>query len=782
MTGRVVETVRWLIARFKMSLGTEHPTIDLTDEYFFDGLDPRFPTIRRSLRCFDEGEITRARALALSHFRDRESPPFFFTHENLRSLTQEFREHHAIETGQLRSWVERTSMAEFQVYGASAPGLEKGFWDALVPGPGGDVLYPVRPHRYAFAPKLALAHLLGESALALLETVVSGWLTYVSRPGHQHAYISNLVVIYRIIAMHWTLCFLAFGTSPREQALAFDVLKILHHDSRFLAQNFGTSVANNHLLADGFGVWYTFFSFPEFRNSTELKQHGESLFLEELARQFYEDGSGFEQSIHYHELGCEMAVAYLLMNRRARITPSDWVGERVRRMLEFQLALAGPGFVPLPLGDATEDTLFPVSTTDGPDIEALGQFHEFLFSPSKPSGNRSPSSARAFWMLDGFIVEPADSEPTLSEQSQSFPDGGYFVLPDRNGNNRLVLRTGPAPQREVFAGHMHADPLTVYVAVANTPLIVEAGTYTYSSNVTVNDHSWRHYFLGRESHNGLILPGEDPIGRVDENFRPRDVSLRVASTSEGEGKILWRTEGRILGESPYAGYSRGVIHVCNEYWILYDVLPEGRAKSNPTVQFLLAPEVHIAVNGDESLALSAGSGSARLCYTRTRKPTVIKGQLDPLVGWVSPRYGELKAAPSLRFPLDGDQTVAAFVIQPGSDTTLSSLEVEVDDTWLAMRFGSGLDYDVLFSSRSRDCDRDPNISLWNIDFTGCQAWLRVRNGCPISMRWVEGRTMRWLGGVAESTSGDPATLVAELETGNVRVTHGNRESLTVESH
>ena len=110
-------------------------------------------------------------------------------------------------------------------------------WADAAPGPGNDDLYPARPHRFAAAPKLALAVLRGSASGKLLGPAVRGWMQYAAAATGTMAYLSNLVVIQRVLALSWTWAFLASRQDHEvddDYQLEFDVLRILFADCRFL--------------------------------------------------------------------------------------------------------------------------------------------------------------------------------------------------------------------------------------------------------------------------------------------------------------------------------------------------------------------------------------------------------------------------------------------------------------------------------------------------------------------------------------------------------------------
>jgi len=144
-----------------------------------------------------------------------------------------------------------------------------------------------------------------------------------------------------------------------------------------LQHTIGGSYPNNHLLADGFAGWYCGTLYPEFRSAGASASKGRRIFLRELRRQFYADGANFEHSTHYHELGCEMVVAYVLLSRRNDAATDADVMNGLERMLAFQAALNGPEAISLPIGDTTEDPLFPLDAEHGWAGAAMNELFDY---------------------------------------------------------------------------------------------------------------------------------------------------------------------------------------------------------------------------------------------------------------------------------------------------------------------------------------------------------------------------------------------------------------------
>ncbi len=430
-------------------------------------------------------------------------------------------------------------------------------WANVPAGPGDDDLYSVQPQRYGFMPRLALAAHAGIPTLGVIASLIEKWIAATEADAGM-AYLSPLVVLYRVIALSWTFAFIAglrAEGEPPDYDLLFVILKILCADTEFLKATIGDSYPNNHLLADGFAGWYYGTLFPEFRSAARSREKGEAIFLREIRRQFYEDGASFEHSTHYHELGCEMVAAYVLLSRRNGLEPHSDIFRSANRMIGLQVALSGPEAVPLPIGDSTEDPLFPLDPGHGWASGAMREIYRAVFDPDvRPAPSTDLTVERAFWLLGGALApySPSPSVSSVDPLPKDYVQGGLYILPDPSRRARLVFRSGPIENAQVSAGHAHSDLLSIYLSIDGVPMIVDSGTYTYrlkSAAWPPLTPDWRSYFAGPQSHNGP-MPGVDPYGSMRGDFRNADVPCRVRNTRRVHASGLAWLEFEVTAGEP----------------------------------------------------------------------------------------------------------------------------------------------------------------------------------------------------------------------------------------
>lgn len=672
----------------------------------------------------------------VEYFRKRERPAFFVDGPTLRRLADDISAQRPEWRERLLALVRADATEALPLYAIDGPPLRPGFpWCTLHEGSNGDDLFTSRAHRFPFAPRHGLAILYGEASPAALADILEDWMQAVATKGCLYAYESLSIVLERVVALGWAHAFAAAApdaATAESIRLQSDILMILHADLQFMAPRLGSSYPNGHLLGDVFAGWYLALLLPELMpESTDLDVK-ESTWLAELDRQIYPDGTGFEHAVKYHQGICQMAAAYIILSRRnARPIPMvTW--RRIERMLAFQVGLAGPHCHKLFIGDGIDTSLFTLDTGTGWPTAALRELYRALFRPElDPAPPSDPSVERAFWLLGGALA-PADTTSLEVEETVAhyWPDGGICVFPDRTNPARLVFRTGPAEHRDVIAGHMHADLLSICFSHGSQPVLIDPGTYSYRFG---NEHvrPGRAYFIGPAAHNGLYLDGVDPLGTVTGDFRQGGSPVHVVTRMQQFGQSLSWLDAELRGDSIYSGHRRGVVHIEGVYWVVYDCLPPAARYVEATMGFQAAPGVCATLDVDAArfetsagtlwLAGSPGLGS----------PEITSGEHDPESGWVSPRYGELVAAPQLRYTINRGTKMAAFIMGTGT-APIRPVSVQALRAGIAIRMEGSTIRDVLLLAT-----HDEGIRLDRASSSGGVAralWLRYEHGTPLMLK------------------------------------------------
>lgn len=681
-------------------------------------------------------------------FRERIGLRFFVHSDDVNKLCQQAYQPDSMWSHQLTKSVSEALNDGIAIYGAQGPKLSGEFpWRLIPVGPGGDSLYSVKPHRFAFLPRLALATYQQLIPATHLLNIVESWIKGAEEGKSSFFYASNLVVIQRILATTWAWLFLsARPVSWGIEGLGLEgcLLRILWADIQFLIPRIGFSAPNNHLLADRFVACFIQMVIPEF--SQQIGSDVEKKFCDELLRQTFDDGGSFEHSAHYHEFACEMGVAYLLLCHKQGRTPDEKIYHRVEALLRFQAALTGPNTNPLAFGNATEDTLFPLDSGGGWCSGALREIYRALFDGrSAPASNNDPTIERAFWLFGGKIRR-SDNNAAADDDDlicQSFPKGGIHVYPDTKLGGRLVFRSGPLCNSSIAAGHTHADLLSVYLSIGEQIVLGDAGTYTYRSlsrRWPENSPDWRNYFAGPAAHNTLCIEGHDPLGKISGDFRRFDITPPVQCHYSIGPSLAW-CEGELSDVEIYSGYVRGCVHVTGHYWVIYDD-PSLLKIANQLswYGFQCAPNSQLSVISSAILQIESNGKSFFLATSLSHPPEVLEGSMNPLGGWVSPGYGSLLSAPQIRYRLEHCYP-SAFVITTQLEMVPESINVSIEDdrSFIVLHLKNANNKDLLLINRHVDS----TCVYSDLTFDGRVLWVRFRGERPVLLRWIDGCRVSW---------------------------------------
>lgn len=632
------------------------------------------------------------------------------------------------------------------IYEATAGPLTGGLdWSALSDRRHNDRLYRLRPHRFGFLPRLAIAATQGADTLLAILATLDSWIMHVDKgDGAGDAYFSNLVVIYRVLAISWAAPFIvarANGDDKVAAEICWRLFQILAADIQHLQPRFGHSVANNHLLADRFAAWFVAASYPGVGAHADRAELDRA-WLHELKRQFQDDGTNFEQSLHYHELGCEMAVAYLIVSLRIGAAVEPPALSLISQMLRFQAALAdrhGNGFA---LGDATDDPLLPLDAGLSWGCGAWRALYRELFDPSFPATDDSAKGAeRGFWLL--AALRDVERPLTLASQPERigslavFPVNGYAVLRDEVGEQRILLRTGPRSGASVSLGHAMSDLLSVYWNAAGGPILEASGTYSYglvAPAARAEPSSSRDYFRSPAAHNGVVLQGHDPLGVPTGRFREGDSGARVTTHWQALDGVLGWAEGQLQEAGPLNQHRRGVLHVAGDYTLVYDLLPPLSAGTRAACHWQLAPEATVTSLRDTQAMISL-PGLAAFLGASDGVATLdcVQGRKDPPAGWVSRRYGEVAPAPQLICQVEAGVRKVAFMFGLcGKDEESRHLEVLAsDDACLAIDIRRGGQRDIAIMGDFAGSVVDQSC---DIDVKGDALWLRWKENRCLEVR------------------------------------------------
>lgn len=459
---------------------------------------------------------------------------------------------------------------------------------------------------------------------------------------------SSLEVAYRTISWIWTLFLLR--DSPALTVGTFkSFLDVIgdhaRHIERYLSRYFSP---NTHLTGEALGLFYVGTLFPEFPDSGRWRRIGREILLDECRRQVHPDGVYFEHATCYQRYTVDIYLHFILLAERNHVPLPAFVRDRVERMCAFLLALSSPAGTIPQIGDADGGCLLPLARRAPSDCRGLFATAAVVFGRSDFAAAAGAPAPEVLWLLgasgwDGFVKLSDVTAVADANQSQLFRDGGYAILrSDRlRGGHHLVFDVGPLGC-PISGAHGHADMLSLQCSAFGETYLVDAGTYSYRSDI-----HWRNHFRGTSAHSTVMVDGAhqaDPLGPFKWRSLP-SARLRRWKSTDSFDYVDASHDGYARLRDPVV-HRRRVLFVKPRYWVVVDDIDGGSAH-HIQLRFQFAPKpVRLGPGLWASASGQAGEGLWILpLATVPLTGRIAEGAMDPPEGWLSSNYGVLEPAP-----------------------------------------------------------------------------------------------------------------------------------------
>ena len=448
----------------------------------------------------------------------------------------------------------------------------------------------------------------------------------------------------------WTWFFQVFKESHswKDQNFRWEFLKSLYLHGFFTSRHLEKSDVNgNHYTADAAGLVFAGLFFG--KNSWE--KLGWEILEEEINLQVHEDGVDFEASVPYHRLVQELFFFPALYRIKQGLDVSDSYKSQLEKMAYFTACYSRQdGSVPL-WGDADDARVLPFGNQNLNDHRYLIGLVGTLFHSQKLLDLWSGSNAELFWTFGK--APPERKKPLAPPVSVKFPEGGFYILQDEK--NHVFIDCGPIGLKD-RGGHGHNDILSFEAVLDNTPLIVDSGSYVYTS-----DYLARNTFRSTPSHNTPQVDGEE----INRFIRP-DYIWNLHNDAHPEVETWTSDKESTLFRGSHTGYQRlehpvrpirmiKLDHDKTELTI--EDLFEGKGTNQISIPFHLHPLV-TAEKQDENCYLLKTKGSVFKLKWESSSPWEV--HLEPTR--ISPSYGVVENSNKLVFRYKGKMGIGLKVI------------------------------------------------------------------------------------------------------------------------
>jgi hypothetical protein len=466
-----------------------------------------------------------------------------------------------------------------------------------------------------------------------LERQLTSWLA-ANPTGHGVNWANPMEVALRAVNWVWAIATLETWR-PLEPGLRTRVTRSLQAHGRHVAANLeGTPyLRSNHYLSNVLGLLVLGTVVDGDPDAERWVRFAQRALESEIRTQVHADGLGFEASLPYHGLALEIFLIATIVAQKAGVELSQEFTARVRRMLEASRVLRHPdGRLPQ-FGDGDSGRVLPASFERRPTLDHLLWLGAAVLDEGRPIPGNPDSEVAwtlgvAAWQRLASAPEAAPPAPT------AFPNGGIYVL--RGGRAQVFVRCGDVGQNG-NGGHAHNDLFSFELSYG-MPLIVDAGTYVYTS-----DPAARNAFRSTAAHNTVAVAGTElnPIPE-HELFRLRQVArprVEVWEDLDRHARLVARHDG-YLRLQPGVTHRRSFVleREDNRLEVRDELLGRGEQSAESFVH--LAPGTLLKRIGDRQFEFSCDSETVTLVFWGTSEVELVEG-------WVSVRFGVRERAPVL---------------------------------------------------------------------------------------------------------------------------------------
>jgi hypothetical protein len=390
-------------------------------------------------------------------------------------------------------------------------------------------------------------------------------------------------------------------------------------------------VTSNHFLSNLLGLQSAAAVFADLAQGSEWNAFARAAIEHEMDVQVLPDGADYESSIPYHRLVAELFLGAARLADHQGAPMSAGYRARVRDMVAYLAAVTRPDGVMPQVGDADDGRLHifeGYGTTPPQDGRHMFGPAAAMFNESawRALGGGAGAWEAAWWGLDvSTMPAPAQPPPAIG---RLFPHAGIGVV--RTEAAHYLIVTNGIVGTNGFGNHKHNDLLGFEYHHAGTPLIVDPGSYVYTS-----DADARNRFRGTAYHNTAMVDG------VEQNELRPDWLFRLFETSKAESVSFDDGADAAVYVGRHHGYERLPEPVTHERTfrllkpsgtlLIVDRL-SGRGRHDVRWHFHLAPGVSAARAGDSTVLLAAGPARWQL-----KTPANLAIEIQPAA--YSPSYG-----------------------------------------------------------------------------------------------------------------------------------------------
>ncbi len=608
-----------------------------------DRSPPELESVRDALRV---GDLDRSRQQLFEYYRSI-PPRFAATIESAPATDAE------IADGWLRGEVQLGRGPRFQV-------PEDLAWSE---DPGGRVDFPFELHNMSYLSALANQYQAtgDERYLERAEALVFDWIDDNQRnfwrigpPSPGNSWTDHTTAL-RL--RHWLVFWEAWRRSPRFSADRMETFLagVLGHLDLLMSEDFYTP-EHNHGLDQDISLIATSGVLPELAGSADRLALASRRLDAQIRATIWPSGVHREHSPAYHLYVMEMLSG---VERFAEAHASQPIlrlelSSLLDRMGRYLAEMALPDLSLPEIGDTRPQERIDLDRM--PMLGRLAKREPLLRYVLERDGSATPPSALSWFDREAGYAILRDSWSPLA--------------PDRI---HLMFSAASNPGR----GHKHYDDLSFTLYGLGRPLLVDSGSYQY-----LYESDGRKYAVSPEAHNTVAVDhgaflGDDPYAWNWRDPNPLGHATRLESVTDDGDVVVVRASHE---NWPDLRFERSLVYLRPHRLIVVDrLIPTGSAPQEHEFDQLwhFGPDVDVQIDGGESIVRDPESGEILLRLSQWSDGrdagAIVRGERDPMQGWVTTLDTELTPAPVAFYSAKGAGALFVTVIGVGEDASARAL-------------------------------------------------------------------------------------------------------------
>lgn len=448
---------------------------------------------------------------------------------------------------------------------------------------------------------------------------------------------SSLEVAFRSLSWLWTWHLLA-GSPAISAAFRSDLTRGLMCNARHIERYLSTYFApNTHLLGEAVALFFIGTLTPKNRSVQRWQDIGWRTILREASRQVLSDGMHFEQSTYYHVYALDFFLhARILADINGIVVPAEF-DQTIERMLDA-LYLLGRAGAPPQFGDDDGGRVFDPRRNHRRNMVDPLAVGAVLFHRAYWKAAVQLPTEEMIWLLGAKAVSTFNAfsgVKPMAESAALTASGIYVMSGGSSAQQQLAIDAGP--QGMGWAGHGHADALSVHLAIGGKPILIDPGTSTYVSSAED-----REYFRGTCSHSTVRIDGTSQAESAGPFKWTKPANAKVERWINGDSfDLLVGSHGGYSRLSSPVTHRRTIFYLKPYFWLVRDVL-EGSGSHDIDISWSFAPGSLAPIS---NRAFFRGLNGAILTAIISANDQF---KWESSQASYSPRYGEKHSAPQLR--------------------------------------------------------------------------------------------------------------------------------------